>query len=460
MDGVSAAVSILALAGSAKAIYSVLQKYYEDVKEAKSDIQRVSNEILALHGILEKLAGLLNNSDAAKFSTLAFLFAPEGPAEQCAKQLWEIKEQLDSHDGMRKSGWRALNWPFKKDQTDKTVLALDRYKTTFALALNADQAGLQLEALQRVKSLRLKFDAARVEDTQDRQQEKNHKIRAEVISWLYITDPSTNHDEQRRKYQPTTGTWFLCSAEMAHWTRAPNSLLWLHGTSGCGKTVLSSTIIEHVKDTHLSFGTKALAYYYFDFNDPKKQTATNFLSSIIAQLCSQTGYLPERARSLYLKCHEGRQRPLLQDLMGLLGWLHREFEDVYIVVDALDECAEAHGEREELLEMIEAIHAWDSKAVHLLATSRRELDIEAVVSPLLTRPAVAIQEEQVNADIKIHVECEVGVIARKKRWSGDLVAEVEAALVGGSNGMYVFHPYHVPFPSHRTHSIGLHPSQY
>lgn len=34
------------------------------------------------------------------------------------------------------------------------------------------------------------------------------------------------------------GSWFLHSSQYIHWKEQPNSLLWLHGFVGCGKTIL------------------------------------------------------------------------------------------------------------------------------------------------------------------------------------------------------------------------------
>jgi hypothetical protein len=46
--------------------------------------------------------------------------------------------------------------------------------------------------------------------------------------------------------------------------------LWLYGIPGCGKTILSSTIIEDVL-YHYHDPTMAVIYFYFDFNDVEKQ---------------------------------------------------------------------------------------------------------------------------------------------------------------------------------------------
>lgn len=140
MDGLSAALSVVAVVELSAKIYSLCQEYHVGVKHARTEIQRLSNEVLALHEVLEKVAELVNNSQASKFATLAVLNKEDGPARQCVSQLEEIKAKLELNEGMRKVGWRALTWPLKSEKVDNLVLGLERYKSVFSLALNADQA--------------------------------------------------------------------------------------------------------------------------------------------------------------------------------------------------------------------------------------------------------------------------------------------------------------------------------
>ena len=40
---------------------------------------------------------------------------------------------------MKQFGLRALKWPLTSKEVDKTLLAIERHKATFSLALNTDQ---------------------------------------------------------------------------------------------------------------------------------------------------------------------------------------------------------------------------------------------------------------------------------------------------------------------------------
>ena len=200
-------------------------------------------------------------------------------------------------------------------------------------------------------------------------------------------------------------------------------------------TGFSSTIIDHLQAHCQEGGKSALTYYYFDFNEPTMQKAANFLSSVVAQLCSQCSVLPDGVRRLHQKYNDGNQRPTSKDLVTALMESLEGFEDVFIVADALDECPKGNDEREELLKIFETIHGWANSSLHLLATSRRETDIESALAPLLCLPAIPIGDDQVDADIRIYVRSELEALSKQKRWPPDLVSEVEGTLVRGATGM-------------------------
>jgi hypothetical protein len=67
------------------------------------------------------------------------------------------------------------------------------------------------------------------------------------------------------------------------------------------------------------------------------------------------------------------------------------------VPDALEEC----DDRDELLRLTREIHGFSS--LHLLATSRDELDITDVMSSLDTLK-VAMDEDLVQEDIRFHIQ--------------------------------------------------------
>lgn len=138
------------------------------------------------------------------------------------------------------------------------------------------------------------------------QERKENLLRETIRSWLKAPDPSSTHNRSTRlrEKSPGSGSWFLQGKEFAHW-KEQASFIWLYGKPGCGKTVLSSTIINELQSTAGTQANCAIAYFYFDFNDFQKQGTESLIRSLITQfeVCSQSGY-PELS-DLYADCQKG-----------------------------------------------------------------------------------------------------------------------------------------------------------
>lgn len=109
-------------------------------------------------------------------------------------------------------------------------------------------------------------------------------------------------------------------------------------------------------------------------------------------------------------------------------------EDTYIILDALDECAE----RDELLTDLEAIISWEDASLHVLTTSRREKDIEEVLTTLSdTRNRISIQSALVNADIRTYIHYRLQIDRKLKKWQKlpKVQLEIEDTLMRKADGM-------------------------
>lgn len=253
-----------------------------------------------------------------------------------------------------------------------------------------------------------------------------------VLNWLSTSDASENHDRARIKHEPTTGEWFIYSEQFSSWWNNASQILWLHAIPGCGKTVLCSTIIERVKALRSNTSDVGYAYFYFDFNDERKQTIEGFLRSTIVQLLNQCPSLPEEVKNLYEANAKQQHSPKRSDLIETLISLVRRFRRTYLIMDALDECSE----REAMFDLIAQMVAMDQKLgeINILITSRRERDIETTLQELVT-DSICIQSAQIDADIKLHVKSRLSHDSKLKRHPDPVKAQIEKTLVDGADGM-------------------------
>lgn len=175
-----------------------------------------------------------------------------------------------------------------------------------------------------------------------------------------------------KKRQAETGLWFLESEQYVKWETGIASPIWLYGIPGCGKTILSSTVIRRVLQHCDDDPGKVVAYFYFDFNDVQKQNSELMLRSLISQLSQQCVKISAGLDTLFSSCESGQRQPSLDALLEAMQKLIQEFPQSYIILDALDECTD----RAELMSIVETIAGWQLQKLRLLVTSRRERDIE------------------------------------------------------------------------------------
>ncbi|KAM0799070.1 ankyrin repeat-containing domain protein [Usnea florida] len=216
----------------------------------------------------------------------------------------------------------------------------------------------------------------------------------------------------------------------------PNSLLWLYGIPGCGKTVLCSTAIERVLQFHNTATQKrvGIAYFYFDFRHQDQQVCDAMLRSLVAQLSLQSLDAFKLLDALYSACGSGTSQPSLPMTLKALKDIAESFAEVFVLVDALDECKEPA----ELLANVESLVKSNITSLHMLVTSRREKEIEESMSTLLNdEHKFCIQSTLVEDDIRAYVQGRTCKDRRLKKWQKpEIQAEITEVLVEKADGMF------------------------
>ena len=139
-----------------------------------------------------------------------------------------------------------------------------------------------------------------------------HSMERDAIkSWLDVPDPSTNYNHAIKRRQAGTGTHFLNTQIIKTWVeRKSNSLLWLYGKAGAGKTFLSASILEHIQKNLCDIKTDGVAFFFFDFRDPKKQSHTGLIRSLVYQLCLQNSDLWQKLVEAHASNLKGGKQPV------------------------------------------------------------------------------------------------------------------------------------------------------
>ncbi|RWA12174.1 hypothetical protein EKO27_g2925 [Xylaria grammica] len=257
-----------------------------------------------------------------------------------------------------------------------------------------------------------------------------------MLDWLNAPDPSPRHNRLLAERMETTGSWLLEHQIFKKWHDSA-SAIWLRGIPGCGKSVLSSVVIDHVQHRIRieQRDTAAMAYYHFDFSDKSVSKPDTMLRSLVSQLSCWNGTLPTALeRCARLGDWNGASRATTYykapqpSVPHLLAVLHEiatmEYERVYIVVDALDEC-ELH---DELGLVLDTMLSWKADGVHMFLTGRS--------TPILARHLGA---QEVVHTIEVEAGHPYETTSRKQQSLRN--SKPETLETGDGNKQYARSPY-------------------
>ena len=233
------------------------------------------------------------SSNSALFKSLD---AAYGPLKTCEVALRAILDKLGTVAEASMTR-KTLVWPFKANAVQKVLEVIQKQKCNLILALASDEARAvsQMEDSLETNAealLQIKHNLAQNMETMTEvrdvvQNEIERKELEKMKQWLQSTDPGPNHRTAQEAHELLTGNWLLESPDYCAWRAGSGALLWLNGISGCGKTVLSATVIEDVRQFSSTNKDTCYAYYYFDFNDAAKRKPHSMVSSLLGMLsCS------------------------------------------------------------------------------------------------------------------------------------------------------------------------------
>ncbi|KAL5356682.1 hypothetical protein BJX96DRAFT_124815 [Aspergillus floccosus] len=254
-------------------------------------------------------------------------------------------------------------------------------------------------------------------------------MQEKIRLWLKPQDPSTNQINALSQRHPDTGLWFLQGTAFEQWKTQRNSFLWLCGSAGCGKSILASSIIE---DLGGSLDPSRFVYFYFDFNDSRKQTFDGMIRSVTEQLYSKQEPCRDILDAAYASHWNGNNQPDTKTLCGLFARMVEQAHEIWIVLDALDEC----NTRGELLPWLKSLLQGQSGHVHLLVTSRLEEDIQAEIDSWSFGSSIIPLDNE--NDIETYVRTRVRSDKGLQRWQSrpDVQSEIEESLIKRADGMF------------------------
>ncbi|PNP60521.1 hypothetical protein THARTR1_00545 [Trichoderma harzianum] len=395
----------------------------EDLYHRRYEARQSDDQSSAVSHVLYKVSLEKLYRQILKFQATCYCYYANDGATRLARDLvgrynWVgLMKQIQRQEHQM----GAINQAWSDEQYNEECAAAEkRHKETIHSLMTS---GADISSLRRA-----------VEEANAKQEHRD------FYRWLCDVDPSDMYNAARIRHEAGTSEWFIEGEAFESWMSNPRSLLWLHGKAGSGKSVLSSSVIKFLQSKHKDDATIATAYYYFSFSDVKKQERDAMLASLIKQICCCRPNMPDSIARLR-KHKDQDMRPATEELQEALIATLRGFSKVHIIIDALDECPELGGRREDLMKTLRYILNAAPDNLHVMCTSRKEADIYAEIESHLSDPmriefdlSSYMHREAIKRDIGQYIDSTLADV-NYKSWSDVIKKKVKEILIERSDGM-------------------------
>lgn len=427
-DPLSVAASVAGLLSLAISTTKGLHDYYVACRDMKSDVALTTRKIARLLDMLENL-GRQIDTRSVQDGDRDLIANIESVMKDCEEAINDLNGELQKLNNEPQEGkltsiraaGRRLAYPFRQSTLQKLEEDVDDLMLCLSPALQLLQQsdiGKVLDGVDDTKALLALVRA--------------NQVSREIKEWLNAPDATINFNENARKKHPGTGLWLVESSTFENWLKEASSFLWLVGFAGCGKSVLASTVIQHVYRHRGDNPRIGLAFFFFTFTDENKQDLSAMLRAIILQLSSQLG-----EKSVILKpWYDSHGDASATDvaLLDCLRLLTQEFDDTYVIIDALDESPrEKH--REALVDALTEIRGWHEPTLHVAVSSRDEVDIREGLE-ISSENTIKLRNEGIDRDVASFVSQRLRENRRLRKWK-DHHDRIEKVFTERSGGVYV-----------------------
>ena len=144
----------------------------------------------------------------------------------------------------------------------------------------------------------------------------------------------------------------------------------------------------------------------------------------------QSTGIPKSLEDLYTSNRDRKRQPSSAELSKTFEEIAFRFREIYIILDALDECAE----KEELLDLITEITEWERGKPHILVTSRWEEEIQDRLEPLCIAP-FNLETAPIDADIQLHICKKLDSDHKLRKLPALIKEQVKEKLTDKAHGM-------------------------
>jgi hypothetical protein len=281
-------------------------------------------------------------------------------------------------------------------------------------------------------------------------QQKLEEKDEEFIKILCPYDPRHDH----KRIEAANGglceesyLWILETSDFKRWRDDKQcNLLWIKAEPGKGKTKLLCGIIYELKNSMVTNGR--LAYFFCQATDSRINTATSVLQGLMYLLVDQRPSLISRIREKHRIRESLSGNPnawiilseiftdVLQDL---------SLEEVYLIIDALDECVADLAELLELIMQKTSASPHAKTRVKWIVSSRPNDVIEQKLQLDDSRVMLSLEQkenaEKVAKAVDAYIDrcvCKLAVNNKDDKYDQDLQEKVRKKLRQKADGTFLW----------------------
>ncbi|CAM1511169.1 Fc.00g086820.m01.CDS01 [Cosmosporella sp. VM-42] len=407
-------------------VVKLLYGYISCVKDAKEDIQKLTQELFALKGALEHF-----DLDRRTEIDKNMQGQVDGMLEMTQDTLSSIQSRLRQPKSTMGKIARSLSWPFKSGEIAKHLDSIERAKTWFIMVILKDSSTTTIAIYNEMK----KLVEVLHEDIINKQTTKMMRETSEMLTWLAPVNAEEMLKKATKNKIPGTGRWFLDHA-FSSWLEPKDvkqPFMWINGKSGSGKTVLFSTIVDELQSLcSTALSTSAFGYHCCSLDDASSQQISNIFGSAFAQVGAAR---PEILHHIapYKRSDTSlglvRQNNLtIQQIHEIIAHILQSYDRLYILVDALNETPHQQELVQALVELCET-----HEKLRVLVTCTREPFL------LTTSPLIKLRKMRVRAvdlDIEAYVLHRLESEACFRALSLKMQGEIQQKIVSEADGMF------------------------
>ncbi|PVH94735.1 hypothetical protein DM02DRAFT_181103 [Periconia macrospinosa] len=339
---------------------------------------------------------------------------------------------------VRRSGWHLLfntSWGRFQRRFDGILQDLDRHGDLIDREANARNIA---EAQRQ-----------REESVDKLEQEEKHqtmKQYSSVVSWLKVDDTEQikvfeSIHEEGSKYSGTCA-WMTKNGKISSWLKStPNDRqLWISGNPGTGKSVMLTQLVTFLQ------ASESIVLYHFCRDTHSASTRyENILKSLIQQILRSSGELATYAYHQYVvdrkKATTKNLEQLLENLLLTLSTA-RKTENVWIIVDSIDDCEPAKQAW-----LISLLYGLTSQSASQNATICKVLfssrSLPNQTKKLSKKQVVSLGDEleHVSKAIKLYTSQRLRSLhgrLRQLEMSAEAVEHIEGLVTEKADGMFLY----------------------